>query len=176
VRVSLELHPDSRCDAVTGIDVELFRPRPGALALRYTVVGTIPEVAIPPAVEPERADGLWRHSCFEAFIQTVGPGYWEFNFSPSSRWAAYTFSSYREGMAEAGVSPPRIETHEAADSYQLRAELDGLPTETLQIGLSAVIEERNGRKSYWALAHPHGKADFHHPDCFTLQLPAAYTP
>lgn len=176
MRVSLQLHPDSRCDAVTGIDVELFRPRPGALALRYAVVGAIPELALPPALGPERADGLWQHTCFEAFVRSLGPGYSEFNFSPSSRWAAYRFSGYREGMAEADVSPPRIETNEADDSYQLRAELDGLPTETLQIGLSAVIEERNGRKSYWALAHPQGKADFHHPDCFKLQLPAAYTP
>ena len=27
--------------------------------------------------------------------------------------------------------------------------------------------------SYWALAHPPGKPDFHHPDCFALELPAA---
>jgi hypothetical protein len=36
-----------------------------------------------------------------------------------------------------------------------------------------VIEETNGRKSYWALAHPPGKPDFHHSDCFALGLPAA---
>ena len=34
-----------------------------------------------------------------------------------------------------------------------------------------VIEEINGRKSYWALKHPAGKPDFHHPDCFALELP-----
>ena len=42
-----------------------------------------------------------------------------------------------------------------------------------QLGLSAVIEENNGRMSYWALAHPPGKPDFHHPDCFRVELPAA---
>jgi hypothetical protein len=36
-----------------------------------------------------------------------------------------------------------------------------------------VIEERNGRKSYWALAHPPGEPDFHHPACFALELPPA---
>jgi hypothetical protein len=41
------------------------------------------------------------------------------------------------------------------------------------LGLSAVIEEMNGRLSYWALAHPPGKPDFHHADCFALELPAA---
>ena len=45
--------------------------------------------------------------------------------------------------------------------------------EPWHVGLSTVVEERNGRISYWALAHPPGKPDFHHPDCFALQLPAA---
>jgi len=41
-----------------------------------------------------------------------------------------------------------------------------------RIGLSAVIEETDGTKSYWALRHPPGKPDFHHPDCFALTLGA----
>jgi hypothetical protein len=39
-----------------------------------------------------------------------------------------------------------------------------------------VIEETNGRLSYWALAHPPGKPDFHHSDCFALELPAVVRP
>jgi hypothetical protein len=39
-----------------------------------------------------------------------------------------------------------------------------------RIGLAAVIEETSGRKSYWALAHPLGKADFHHSDSFALEF------
>ncbi len=41
-----------------------------------------------------------------------------------------------------------------------------------EIGISAVIEETDGTKSYWALAHPPGKPDFHHPACFAATLPA----
>ncbi|HYG47734.1 MAG TPA: DOMON-like domain-containing protein [Allosphingosinicella sp.] len=41
------------------------------------------------------------------------------------------------------------------------------------LGLSTIVEERNGRMSYWALAHPPGKPDFHDPACFALELPAA---
>jgi hypothetical protein len=42
---------------------------------------------------------------------------------------------------------------------------------TWQLGLSAVLEEADGTKSYWALAHPPGdKPDFHHADCFAAQL------
>ena len=40
-----------------------------------------------------------------------------------------------------------------------------------QLGLSAVLEEVDGTKSYWALAHPEDKPNFHHPDCFAAQLP-----
>ncbi len=63
--------------------------------------------------------------------------------------------------------------------YSLKAELSfsnamGLAVaEPWQVGLSTVVEEMNGRISYWALAHPSGKPDFHHPDCFALKLPAA---
>ena len=37
--------------------------------------------------------------------------------------------------------------------------------------LSAVIETTDGAMSYWALAHPSAKPDFHHPDSFVLDLP-----
>ena len=40
------------------------------------------------------------------------------------------------------------------------------------LNLSAVLEEKDGTKSYWALAHPAGdKPDFHAPDCFAAKLP-----
>ena len=40
------------------------------------------------------------------------------------------------------------------------------------LALSSVIEELDGTKSYWALAHPPGQPDFHHPACFAATLPA----
>jgi hypothetical protein len=33
-----------------------------------------------------------------------------------------------------------------------------------------VLEENDGGKSYWALAHSPAKPDFHHTDCFALEL------
>ncbi len=43
---------------------------------------------------------------------------------------------------------------------------------TCTLGLSAVIQEVDGTKSYWALAHAPGPPDFHNPDCFIATLPA----
>jgi hypothetical protein len=60
--------------------------------------------------------------------------------------------------------------------YALRALLDlsDWPASSdWRLGLSAVIEETNGRKSYWALTHPPGQPDFHHSDCFAAELSSA---
>jgi hypothetical protein len=169
----LQLHPDSRCVAATQVEVEIARPRPGSLILSYVVSGRISDLRMPPIVAAARADELWRHTCFEAFVRpSAGPGYYEFNFSPSTQWAAYRFDSYRGGMRVATeIGAPRIEVRSSAETYTLQAalEFDGLSS-PLHLGLSAVLEETNGRKSYWALAHPPGKADFHHADCFTLEF------
>ena len=174
MRHTLRLHPDSLCAAATRIEVDIARPRPGSLILSYVVSGRISDLRTPPIVAAARADELWRHTCFEAFVRpSAGPGYYEFNFSPSTQWAAYQFSGYRRGMRVATeVSAPQIEVRSRGESYTLQAalEFDGLSHPSWRLGLSAVLEETNGRKSYWALAHPPGKADFHHSDCFALEF------
>ncbi len=184
MRQALIRHPDSRCAAVARIDVEAARPRPGTLDLCYAVTGTIGALRMPAVSAPARADGLWRHTCFEAFVRaSAGAGYYELNFAPSTRWAAYGFREYRSGMRAASeVSAPRFEVDSSGGAYRLRVSvaldgLAGLPGDAVwRLGLAAVIEETGGRRSYWALAHPPGKPDFHHGDCFRLELPAACAP
>ncbi len=178
MRVVLKPHPDTQATAVTGIEVKIARTATAGLELHYFVMGAIDDVRWPPLAAAERADRLWEHSCFEVFVSASGrSGYHEFNLSPSSCWAAYRFSDYRAGMQVALISqPPEIGSRITAKTYVLRATVPlanshGLP-ETIgwDVGLSAVIEEMSGAKSYWALAHPPGKPDFHHKDCFALQL------
>jgi len=181
MRQALQLHPDSRCTAAAHISVDAARPRPGHLALRYIVTGRMGDLRMPAVTAPVRSDGLWRHTCFEAFVRaSPGAAYYEFNLAPSMQWAAYRFSGYRSGMRVAGeIGAPRVEVQSDAESCELRAALEldrlpGLPDDAVwRLGLSAVIEEASGSRSYWALAHPPGKADFHHPDCFAHELPAA---
>ena len=101
--------------------------------------------------------------------------YCEFNFSPSTCWAAYSFSSYREDMEIAHGGVPTIKITETANRFSLVASFSVdsyLPVWWQRIGLSAVLACRDGSKTYWALAHPPGKPDFHHKDCFALALPA----
>lgn len=159
-------------------------PRPGMLTLTYYVTGKIMDLRIPAETTPARSDALWEHTCFEAFIRaSSGTAYYEFNFAPSTHWAAYRFSGYRDGMCVADEIPaPCIGVQSTAETCTLHASLaldrlPDLPSDTAwRLGLSAVIEEASGGKSYWALAHPPGKADFHHSDCFATELPAAWRP
>ncbi|HEY4940715.1 MAG TPA: DOMON-like domain-containing protein [Rhizomicrobium sp.] len=175
------MHPDSHSGAATKVEVDVGRPHAGSLTLHYFVTGTISDLRLPPVTAPARADELWRHTCFEAFVRAPrSAAYHEFNFAPSTQWAAYRFGGYRSGMAVANaVSTPRFETRSDGTGYELQIalELDGvadLPSDApWQLGLSAVIEDASGAKSYWALAHPPGRADFHHADCFALELAAA---
>jgi hypothetical protein len=169
----LTCHPDTPSRAVDRIDVAVARPQPGVLALRYTVSGRIAEVKLAPPSEALRADELWQTTCFEVFVESApGAGYYEFNLSPSSKWAAYHFTGYRDGMALAELSPPAIITGANATHIDVDA-LIYLPAndEPWQLALTAVIEEKGGVKSYWALEHAPGKPDFHHADGFVLELP-----
>jgi hypothetical protein len=178
MRQMLRPHPESSCRAATRIEVDVARLRNDSLVLSYIVTGTIGDVRMPATTTPERADELWQHTCFEAFIRTSPNGpYYELNFSPSTQWAVYRFSGYRDGMhAATEYGAPRIDVRSSPDRYTLEASLTvpDLPHEApWRLGLSAMIEETNGNKSYWALAHPPGKADFHHPDCFAMNFPEA---
>jgi hypothetical protein len=174
----LKLHPDSRGFTDAHIEVGIARPRADRLVLSYIMTGKMSDVRMPPAAAPARSGELWRHTCFEAFVRaSSGAAYYEFNFSPSTQWAAYLFSSYRSGMcAAAEISAPRIDVQSGADRYTLQAALDldqltALPRKGLwRLGLSALIEDTSGRMAYWALAHPPGKPDFHHTDCFAYEF------
>lgn len=114
---------------------------------------------IPPRRPARFVDGLWRHTCFEVFLATRARAYREYNFSPSGEWAAYSFSSYRRRSNER-MTRPRWNGRVATVLARGR----------LRLGLSAVIEEKNGTLSYWALRHAPGKPDFHHRRAFAMEL------
>lgn len=146
----------------------------GGLVLSYRVTCPPTDLRLPASQPPGPADGLWQHTCCEAFVAEAGTAYREFNFSPSGQWAAYRFTGYRERDA---VSPPGAEPQLSftplADGFELRATLPAAllpPGNALQLGLTAVIEAADGNKSYWALAHCAAQPDFHVRQSFALTL------
>jgi hypothetical protein len=137
----------------------------GAAPIRFV----IPE----PAEEPGRAADLWETTCFEAFLRLRGDKpYREWNFAPSGNWAAYDFTSHREGRSDADVAPPYIRVEDNLTWWAFGATIAVPSKKTFDLGLSAVLEEKDGPKSYWALDHSEGeKPDFHDAACFTAHLP-----
>ena len=183
MRHALKLHPDSRSTAVTEITVDVKRPSASTIQLHYVAQGDVSRVAIPPrAAESRHVDELWKHTCFEVFLRNpAGVGYAEFNFSPSTEYAGYGFTRYREGMQDQHGAKPEVSFTTGDRRIELRASVwtgsvDHFnPEGPLRLGISAIIEETDGSKSYWALAHPQGKPDFHHADSFVLDLPPEQT-
>jgi hypothetical protein len=175
----LTAHPSTPCDAIRAFQVHVQVQEPDLLAIEYVVQGDPARLRIPPPRTTQRMDELWKHTCFEAFVVTDdSPGYYELNFSPSGEWAAYRFSAYRTGMTPAdGVGVPTIRLAREATALQVNASIalaairearrTAIP---LRIALAAVIEDGEGRVSYWAQRHSPGKADFHHPDGFALEI------
>ncbi len=151
-----------------------MRRSEGALEILYRVCGA-PDLKAAARRMPARRDGLWRTTCFEAFVKPgAGEAYFEFNFSPSSEWAAYRFEGYRSGMANADLQAPAIGTSVSGRTFEVSA-LIGLRTlgltSSARIGLCAVLERDTGEKSYWALRHGGDKPDFHRADGFIARLP-----
>ncbi|MBS1158987.1 MAG: hypothetical protein H6R15_1406 [Proteobacteria bacterium] len=148
------------------------------LMLRYVVHGDPAAIRLPEPRPAQAADGLWQHTCCEAFIApAAGTAYREFNFSPSGEWAAYSFTDYRaRDIAYHAPHGPRIELQQLANGFELTASLAPalLPAgPAWQIGLTVVIEAADGSKSYWALAHAAAQPDFHLRPSFSLNLKAA---
>lgn len=179
MRRLLTLHPSQTTQVVAQIAVDVLRPQPDQLSLRYCVSGATADILWPLQKGGERRDDLWRTTCFEAFIKVgAADAYCEFNFSPSTQWAAYRFSAFR---ALEDATPPAIApviTSERTPSlYVMDVSLDLHVWPELnaaadwRFALSAVIEDQSGAISYWALAHPEKAPDFHHDVCFDLTFP-----
>ena len=164
--------------------------------LTWTPAAFTPKLQPPAATssDPQRMDGLWQHTCFEAFLGISGSNaYWEFNLSPSLDWNVYRFTSYRKGQQADPTyacmplqvigprsAPAAGDCRLAAPRAMLELELTcALPPDlddlvssspSLDLGLSAVLEARDGALSYWALNHPGTEPDFHDRRGLSLRL------
>jgi hypothetical protein len=164
--------------AIRGIDARVQLGESGIILFEYVLRAELSSLRIAPAQAAERADGLWWHTCFEAFLMAPGAaGYYELNFAPSRQWAVCRFDAYREGMSATRLdTPPEISVRRCDDRLEVTAAmplheliaLQGAPR--LRVALSAVVEAESGTLSYWALKHAPGKPDFHHPAGFVLEL------
>lgn len=128
---------------------------------------------------PVRRDGLWEHTCLEAFFAPVDRhGYWELNVAPNGAWNLYRFEGPRTGMRPEdrvnGLAAFAAEVDGGA-RRAVTATLDVTPLAELAdgplaVGLTAVLETRTGERSYWALCHRGDAPDFHRRESFLARL------
>jgi len=173
-RAPLVCHPQTPCEALTALGAQITLADDHGWEIEFLAMGDPGALSLPAPTGPVHTEGLWHTTCFELFVALEGGAYAEFNFSPSCAWAAYRFDHYRTAMQPLEIAAPQISIAVGRERMALTVKLaeEALPSDrTGRIGISAVIEERSGAISYWALAHPEGKPDFHHPDCFALTLP-----
>ena len=125
MRHTLRSHPGYPCRAVSSSEVDVARRPRGTLALDYVVTGAMRDVQLPALLPNARSDRLWEHTCFEIFIRPAADiPYYEFNFSPSTEWAAYHFGRYRGSRRiVTEVDTIRIDVETSATRYVLRTEL-----------------------------------------------------
>ena len=179
--LALTCYPSAPCGYVRAVSVRADWVSDCLLALHYRVEGEVGELQLPPRCPSAHTDRLWQHTCFEAFVKLGDRrAYLELNFSPSSEWAIYSFDDYRRGRKpRVPEYPPEIMSERRSEDLlevDVTVHLDGLfaehaRTDRLHLGLTAVLEDRRGQLSYWALAHPSARPDFHHADSFALSLP-----
>ena len=149
------------------------------IALHYVVRGDHVENILfpPPSPVPTRKDDLWRATCFEFFIAIQDqPQYWEFNMSPSGNWNVYAMDAYRQVnmRAELAFTQLPFEFRKTNDEVLLDISVDLNPIlqseQSLQIGVTTIIQTNDSNETYWALAHLDAQADFHLRESFSIHL------
>jgi len=170
---ALTAHPAHPPARVTGVEARVIGFDSEWLRVRWRIEGG-QALVVPPFAGRGRAHELWKSTCFELFLRPAGgDDYVELNLSPSERWAAYDFSRYREGRTERSASRGPDCTIRQGSSFAIfdaAIPRDVLPILPAAANFTAVIEEQGAVKSFWALAHPEGRPDFHDPACFTAEL------
>ena len=164
-------HPMSEGRAIRRVSVSLWRS-PHQQRLRYTLHGRVARLALP--TTPLDEERLWEHTCAEMFVADVETpnAYTEWNFSPTGQNARFRFTAYRQ-RSESGVGDAvTVVSERSSGAFTLKAtgDFDLSSGEHGSLALSVIAREREGAVSFWALGHPAGRPDFHHPVGFQIRL------
>lgn len=161
----LMLHVACDLGPIRAVTAQIRATESGCEA-EFRLDGKIDRIVVPEAAPPLRTDNLWQTTCFEIFWQPMGgTAYREFNLSPSTRWAAYDFDAFREGMRDAPVERVDITCVPDADGLVLKAQIAAELPAPAQVALNAIVDHGDGTLQFWALAFPPGKPEFHSEAC-----------
>ena len=165
----LMLHRSCDLGPIKAVTADIIAT-PNGCEARFRLEGGVDRIVLPEAGPSVRTDDLWKTTCFEIFWQPIGgTNYREFNLSPSGRWAAYDFDTFREGMRDAPVDAISLSTAMGASNgsgeLELKASIASALPAPAQVALNAIVEHEDGELQFWALAFAPGKAEFHSEAC-----------
>lgn len=152
----------------------------GVLKVLFEIEGPVENLLIStPGLHPARVIGLWESTCFEMFVKhTSKDEYFEFNCSTANNWNIFYFLKEKAALKEyleisnlassTIINPGKV-------SLSFWIDLKKFPDDfwedgKMQLGLTSVIESKDGGLSYWALDHLDKKPNFHLSKSFTYQL------
>ena len=166
----LTLHPDCPTGPIETIHANIEVTHEGCRAT-FILRGDIGAIHVPENADPVREDFLWKRTCAEIFWQPEGGSYYrEFNLSPSSKWAAYDFSAFRELMGDAPAERVAITCDVASDKLTLTADIASALPLPAKVALNMIVEDAKGTLSNWALAFDPGPYEFHSETCRVIEL------
>ena len=177
--IDLVCHPATPCLAPVAVRVEwVVESSHGgwALQLRYAVSGNVHRLRLPAVTASGRADGLWTHTCFEAFVSESGSAaYRELNFSPSTQWAHYRFIEERVRDQGPVEHAPLVAVHASGQNQWVMVATVAVKPQSPNVpnnlfAPTAVLETDDGQLSYWAVKHPSAQPDFHTRAGWTIPL------
>lgn len=90
------------------------------ITLHFLLKGALEAYCFPKAERLERADELWKATCFELFLADEHEVYYELNFSSSFAWNFYVLDAYRgEAKALGFQEIPYIASEHQANKFHL---------------------------------------------------------
>ncbi len=182
MQLSQKLLPYEITTNTQGISLEgIVERKKSVLSIEFHLSGQMNKINCPPPQGvQQRLDQLWKHTCFEAFFSwDDNIFYWELNVSPTGDWNLYYFDDYRSGqMSEKRIENIPFKLNEFnLNSYKNRIiiDLSKIIPETkvaqeLQLSLTAVLENKDLSKTYWATDHLGEKPDFHIRKSFYIRI------
>jgi hypothetical protein len=143
-----------------------FQRHKNTITLYFELIGTVNEYHFKNPSKQQRADNLWKNTCFELFIaNTHNNAYWEINISPSTQWNIYHFSDYKEGMKkEKNITQPIIKTTQKNNYYSLSFTstfTQDVLNQELQINLAVILLDLDGVRHFYSIFKNSGNVDFH---------------
>ncbi|SFV50560.1 hypothetical protein MNB_SV-12-26 [hydrothermal vent metagenome] len=140
--------------------------QPSRLKIEYEIINNLSSYHFPKETKQQRANELWRDTCFELFIANhSSTEYYELNISPSTQWNAYHFKSYKEEMRETDVfSTPSIISHQLDKSYNLSFEMafqEDIFVKKLSINLAVILLDKEEMRHFYAINRCKESPDFH---------------